>query len=211
MYRKLDCERVKTKEIKRATEDPVLIVQKKKNPRKDGPSQIGKISGPETTEKMNSKCYQTTESIPHSKGNDNSSRSNHKQRTAQLALDPKKIIKGEKRTKKEKIDLVKITKHSKNHFTDPEAEEMVKESTSFSDWLMNQVREAVQKLSNNKSPGPTKLPQKKSDPKTVIKTLNEVLRERDEKFTNGYKVQIFKPIKDGTKLDSYRPVNLLST
>ena len=53
--------------------------------------------------------------------------------------------------------------------------------------------------------------QKKSEPKTVTKTLNEMLRETDEKLTIGYMVPILKPGKDGTKPDIYRSVNLLST
>ena len=78
----------------------------------------------------------------------------------------------------------------------------------------SEVREAAKKPSNNKTPGPDEVNSedlKTSDPKTVTKTLNEMLRERNGKHTNGYKVLLLKPGKDRTEPDSYRPVNLLST
>ena len=72
MHCKLDWERSKAKQAKRATDDPVLIELKtKKNPWKDGLSQIRQFSGPETTEKQDNKCYRTTKSISNNKGNDN--------------------------------------------------------------------------------------------------------------------------------------------
>ena len=106
---------------------------------------------------------------------------------AQSALTLKKIIKG-KKTKKQKIDIGKIIKHFENHFTDQEADEIAKELTSFYRPVNeSEVREAVKKLSNNKTPGPDEVTSedlKKSDPKKVTKTLNDMLRERDEKLLN---------------------------
>ena len=67
---------------------------------------------------------------------------------AQSALALKKIIKGNERTKKQKNDSSKITKHFENHFTDPETEELAKGSTSFFRLIIeSEVREAVKKLS----------------------------------------------------------------
>ena len=131
------------------------------------------------------------------------------------ALVLKKIIKGKERTEKQKIDLGKITKHFESHFTNPEAEELAKGLTSFFG-LVNEseVREAAKKPSNSKTPGPDEVTSedlKTSDQKTVRKTLNEMLRERDGKHTNGYMVLLLKPGKDRTEPVSYRPVNLLST
>ena len=47
--------------------------------------------------------------------------------------------------------------------------------------------------------------------KTVTITLNEMLRERDEKLTNGYIIPIQKSGKNENKPDGYTPVSLLST
>ena len=64
------------------------------------------------------------------------------------------------------------------------------------------------------APGPDEVVSedlKKSDPKMVTKTLSDMLREKDEKLTSGYMEPILEPGKDGTKPDSYMPVNILST
>ena len=96
----------------------------------------------------------------------------------------KKIIQGNERTKRQEIDLGKITNYFENHFTDPEAEEIAKEPTScFRLINESEVREAVKKLSNKMNSGPNEVtPEdlKNSDTKTVTKTLNEKLRERRE-------------------------------
>ena len=98
----------------------------------------------------------------------------------------KKIIQGNERTKRQKIDLGKITNYFENHFTDPEAEEIAKEPTScFRQINESEVREAVKKLSNKMNSGPKELtPEdlKNSDTKTDKNT--EWKAQRDEKLTS---------------------------
>ena len=108
----------------------------------------------------------------------------------------------------------KITQQFENHFTDQETEELTKGSTSFFRLDFNQKSEKQWRSSQTtKHMDLTKWHQKtwkSPNQKLSQKTLNEMLRERDEKLTNGYMLANLKPGKNGTGQDGYIPVNLLS-
>ena len=73
---------------------------------------------------------------------------------------------------------------------------------------------AVKKLKNKKAPGPDMVKSediKIQDPKTIRKDLNDMIRTKHSKLTNGYLVPIGKLGKDPKDPSSYRPVNLFST
>ena len=116
--------------------------------------------------------------------NDNRSAKNYQSKEQRKSSRSHKEDHQSKRENKDtKTDLCKVNKHFENPFTDPEAEGITKEPTNFFRLVIkSEVREAVKKLSNNKTPGQDEVTSedlKKYDPLTVTKTRNAQRKKRE--------------------------------